>query len=339
MAFRGIVGHRRQIGLLGRAIVNGALPPSLIFSGPDGIGKRMVALAAAQALNCLSPVDQPETGGRDACGVCVSCSKIARHMHPDVMRVEPGETGSIKIDAIRQVVGQIGYRPFEGRFRVVAIDQAEALVDDAQNSLLKTLEEPPPRNVVVLVTSQPDTLLDTIRSRCCQVRFAPLRAQDVARELVARHGYADGEAHAAAALSGGSFRRALDAGSAETAEARAVAVAVLQEVARSADPRVRLASAAALLQNASKKGKERSALAVRLRALGSLLRDVTILSTRAADDALVNLDIRSELEPLARLYDRARLERAFSAVGRSLAAVERHNASPKIVADWLAFQL
>ena len=339
MAFRGIIGHRRQIGLLGRAIANGALPPSLIFSGPDGVGKRMVALAAAQALNCLNPVELPETGGRDACGACASCGKIARRIHPDVIGVEPGDTGSIKIEPIRQVVGQIGYRPFEGRFRVVVIDQADAMGDDAQNALLKTLEEPPPRNVVILVTDQPDRLLDTIRSRCCQVRFAPLRAQDVARALVEQHGYGEGDAHAAAALSSGSFRRALEAGSAETAEARAVAVAVLQEAARTAEPRVRLAAAGALLQAASKKGKERNALAVRLRAMGSLLRDVAILSTRATDEALVNLDIRSELEPLARLYDRARLDRAFSAVGRALAAVERHNASPKIVADWLAFQL
>ena len=78
---------------------------------------------------------------------------------------------------------------------------------------------------------------------------------------------------------------------------------------------------------------------MRLRALSSLLRDVTILTTRAPEQALVNLDLRGDLEPLARHYDRDRLGRAFSAVGRALAALERHNASPKIVVDWLAFQL
>jgi hypothetical protein len=103
-----------------------------------------------------------------------------------------------------------------------------------------------------------------------------------------------------------------------------------------------------LLQAGGKRGKDkdgkgqgadRSALAVRLRALGSLLRDVAILTTRAPEHALVNLDLRADLEPLARHYDRDRLARAFSAVGRALSALERNNASPKIVVDWLAFQL
>jgi hypothetical protein len=147
-------------------------------------------------------------------------------------------------------------------------------------------------------------------------------------------------------MASGSFGRALESATGEVAEARAVAAAILIEAARPGDPRSRLAIGAALLQAGGKKGKdgkgqgvERGALAVRLRALSSLLRDVTILTTRAPEQALVNLDLRGDLEPLTRHYDRDRLGRAFSAVGRALAALERHNASPKIVVDWLAFQL
>jgi len=346
MAFRDIVGHRRQIGLLARALGADALPPSLVLSGPDGIGKRLVAVAVAQSLNCLSPTTDPTSGLRDACGTCSACSKIARRIHPDVTLVESVDAEPIKVDAVRQVVGQVTYRPFEGRYRVVIIDEAERMNDAAQNALLKTLEEPPQRTVIVLVTAQADTLLATIRSRCCQIRFAPLAPHEMARALVERHGIAVRDANAAAALAGGSFRKALEAGAGETTEARAVAVAVLQEVARQPDPRARLAAGAVLLQAAPRKGREkasggsdRSSLAVRLSAMASIIRDVTVLSTRASDEALVNLDIRSELETLARDYDRPRLERAFSAVGRSLAAVERHNASPKIVVDWLATHL
>ena len=346
MAFRDTVGHRRQIGLLARALGADALPPSLVFSGPDGVGKRLVAVAVAQTLNCLAPVTDAATGLHDACGTCSACSKIARRIHPDVLLVEPVESDAIKVDAIRQVVGQVTFRPFEGRYRVVVIDQADQMNDVAQNALLKTLEEPPQRTVIVLVTAKPDALLATIRSRCCQVRFAPLAPHEIARALVERRGMAQADANAAAALAGGSFRRALEAGTAETTEARTVAVAVLQEVARQTDPRARLAAGAALLQGGPRKGKERSSggadrssLAVRLSAMWSILRDVTVLAARASDKALINLDIRSELESLARDYDRNRLERAFSAVGRSLAAVERHNASPKIVVDWLAIQL
>jgi len=346
MAFRDIVGHRRQIGLLARALGADALPPSLIFSGPAGVGKRLVALAVAQSLNCLSPAADGAAGRRDGCGTCRSCSKIARRIHPDVLLIEPEDAEVIKVEAVRQVVGQVTYRPFEGRYRVVVIDQADQMNDAAQNALLKTLEEPPERTILVLVTAQQDTLLATIRSRCCQVRFAPLAPHEIARALVERHGFADREANAAAALAGGSFRRALEAGAGETADARGVAVAVLQGVAHQSDPRTRLAAGAALLQAGPRKGRDKSpagsdrgALAVRLSAMASIIRDVTVLSARASDDALVNLDIRGELESLTRHYDRARLERAFSAVGRSLAAVERHNASPKIVVDWLAVQL
>jgi len=346
MTFREIVGHRRLVGLLARAIDHGSLPPSLIFAGSDGVGKRQVALAVAQAVNCLSPVTDPSTGLRDACGACAACGKIARGQHADFRLVEPEENGSIKIEHVREIVGQTAYRPFEGRSRVVVFDRADLILEDAQNSLLKTLEEPPPRNVFILVTARPTLLLDTVRSRCCQLRFAPLAPGDIASALIARHGYAERDARAAAAMAAGSFGRALESASGEAAEARAVAAAILTEAARARDPRSRLAVGAALLEAGGRKkkdargqGSERGALAVRLRAIASLLRDVTILTTRAPEHALVNLDLRADLEPLARHYDRDRLGHAFSAVGRALAALERNNASPKIVVDWLAFQL
>jgi DNA polymerase-3 subunit delta' len=347
MTFREIVGHRRLVGLLARAIEHGSLPPSLIFAGPEGVGKRQVALAVAQAVNCLSPVTDAATGLRDACGACAACGKIARGQHPDVLRVTRFEDKSeIIIDQVREVVRQVGYRPFEGRQRVVVFERADDLNPNSQNALLKVLEEPPPNNVFVLVTAMPAELLDTVRSRCCQLRFAPLAPGDIASALIARHGYGERDARAAAAMAAGSFGRALESASGEVAEARAVAAAILIEAARARDPRSRLAVGAALLEAGGRKkkdgkgqGSERGALAVRLRAMASLLRDVTMLTTRAPEHALVNLDLRADLEPLARHYDRERLGHAFSAVGRALAALERNNASPKIVVDWLAFQL
>lgn len=348
MTFSDIVGHRRLGDLLRRAIAGGSVPQSLIFSGPDGVGKRLMAGAVAQALNCFEPVNATDPPRRDACGTCRSCRKIERRVHPDVHLVEPDEKDSIKIDAIRDITSGLMFRPAEGRFRVVVIDRADLMEPHAQNALLKTLEEPPAQNVFMLVTSRPAELFETIRSRCCQLRFGPLAAGDVADVLSRRHGFDAADAHAAAALSTGSLGRALVSGGGALADARAVAAAVLAESAGARDARHRLAVAGALLQGAAKRGKgkdskspaaDRGAVALRLRALASLLRDVSVIATRAAHTELVNLDLRTDLEPLARHYDRDRLTRAFSAVGRAEAALERNNASPKVVADWLAFQL
>src|SRR3954470_7288705 len=149
MAFRDVIGHRRIVALLARSIARDSVPPSLIFSGPAGVGKRLTAIAVAQALNCLSPADS------DACGTCAACTRIARGVHPDVLVIEPGDFGSIKIEQVRDVVDRAAYRPFEGKRRVVIIDEADALVVAAQNGLLKTLEEPPSASVFVLVTARP----------------------------------------------------------------------------------------------------------------------------------------------------------------------------------------
>ncbi len=347
MPFRELAGHRRLFGLLGRALLSESLPQSLVFAGPDGVGKRQAALALAEAINCLAPVDAG-AAGRDACGTCVSCRKIGRAIHPDVVLVEP-DGASIRIEQIREVVAQTVYRPFEGQARVVVIDNADLMGDEAQNALLKTLEEPPARNVFVLVTARPDVLLPTIRSRCCLLRFAPLAPAEMAAALMARHKMDEDEARAAAALSTGSFARALVSGGRDLADARGVAAGILIEAGRAGDAQHRKALALALLEGAAKKGKgqreakagtpDRSVLAVRLRAMLSLLRDLAVLSTRAPDAALVNADLRADLEPLAGVWDRDRIARAFSAVGRALSAVERHHASSKIVVDWLAFQL
>ncbi len=89
--------------------------------------------------------------------------------------IEPGETGSIKVDQVREAIDRTAYRPFEGRRRVVIVDDADAMQLEAQNALLKTLEEPPSASMFVLVTSRPDVLLPTVRSRCQRLRFGRLR--------------------------------------------------------------------------------------------------------------------------------------------------------------------
>src|SRR4051794_11857828 len=137
MPFREIAGHRPVLELLARATARGTLPQSLVFAGPEGVGKRRTAVALAQVLNCERVVTTAE--GSDACGTCAACARIARGVHADILVIEPGDTGAIKVDQVRQAIDRAAYRPFEGRRRVVMVDQADALMSEAQNALLKTL--------------------------------------------------------------------------------------------------------------------------------------------------------------------------------------------------------
>jgi len=338
MPFHTVTGHRRLIALLARAVAQDRVPPSLLLAGPQGVGKRKVAQALAEALNCLEPVTTADGSGRDACGTCGACGKIARGMHPDAIVIEPGETGSIKIEQVRDVIDRAQYRPFEGRRRVVIIDQADALVPQAQNALLKTLEEPPSASVFILVSSVPDTLLQTVRSRCPRLRFAPLLPADVVSVLVRDHGYAQTDAVAAAADADGSVGRALVAQAADVTAARDTAQALLAETARRADPQRRIEAAKLLAPAKGAAGSERDQLAACLRILSSLLRDLGAIASSADARLIANTDIEPDLQRLSASWDADRSSRAFAAVDRALAALDR-NASPKIVADWLVLQI
>ena len=330
MPFRDIAGHGHLLDLLAAAALRGTLPPSLIFAGPEGVGKRIAAVALAQALNCA----QQSAG--DACGACRSCVRIGRGVHADVLLIEPGESGAIKVDQVREAIERSAYRPFEGKRRVVVIDEADAMIPEAQNALLKTLEEPSPASVFVLITSRPDLLLPTVRSRCQRLRFGRLSPADVASVLMRTHGYDAEAAHAAASASEGSVGAALDEGSKEFVDARAAAQRVLEVVATARDPRRRLDGARALTD--ARGTPDRDGLARRLRAVASMLRDLGALRCQADERCLANPDLRRPLGDLLSAFDRDRTLRAFAAVDRALAALDR-NASPKIVADWVALHL
>lgn len=339
MPFRDLLGNKSTIRLLSRALAAGTLPPSLIFAGPDGVGKRQAAIALAQAVNCPAPRRGASDDDLpfDACGECHVCRRIARGMHPDVEAIEPCETGNIKIDVVREAVRKTGYRPFEGQRRVIIFDSAEALGPDAQDALLKTLEEPPASAMLVLVTSVPDQLLPTVRSRCPVVRFAPLTPRDVATWLMRATGVDEARAHAVAAVANGSLTAAQEIAESGAEGVRAAAQRVLEQVADAADPRVRLEATRELVGRGRAGAGERQALAVVLHAMASLIRDLGSLATRA-DLPLANSDLAPALAGLSRSFDADRACRAFATIDEALAALEK-NASPKLVADWVVLRI
>jgi DNA polymerase-3 subunit delta' len=342
MPFKDVIGHRKILALLSRSVERASVPPSLIFAGPAGIGKRLVAVSTAQAFNCLSPrrAKGSVAGERvdlDACGTCAACTRIARGVHPDVMLIEPGDSGSIKIDPIRDVIDRSGYRPFEGRRRVVIIDDAEALVPGAQNALLKTLEEPPSASMFVLVSARPDALLPTVQSRCPKLRFRPLSQEEIAAALVAR-GRSEHEARTIAASADGSLGRALEASGEELLEARDIALRVLTHAATGDDPRRRIEGAKELLAKTGAGGtSDREQLAIALRALSTLLRDISLLAIKGNRQVLANTDLEAALARLT-IFAGERGVRAFQAVDQALLALER-NAGVKVVADWVTLAL
>lgn len=345
MPFRDIIGHRAPIGLLSRAVQRSALPQSLIFTGPDGVGKRLTALGVAQLLNCAARLEQVAPHlDLDACGTCSSCRRIAQLTHPDVVLVGAAPS----IDVTREVMQASAYRPFEGRRRVFILDDADAMSAAVQNAWLKTLEEPPSTSHFVLVSARPDLLLPTVRSRCPSLRFGRLPVDDVARMLVSSKGFEPGAARDAAFASDGSIGRALSAASDAGAATRALVEGVTGAAvgARSAEQRLRLAlhllepaetKGRARGKGASKSAPERELLGERLEALGAALRDLGVLAA-GGDPRFMAHAASPETTALAERWGAARLAQAYAAVGRAREALDR-NTSPKVVADWLALQL
>ena len=342
MRLGAVRGHAAVRRLVARAVARDRLPPSLLLSGPDGVGKRQVAVGVAELLNCEAVRDTGLPAGvAESCGECAPCRRIARGAHPDVLVVAPGDTGTIRVDAVRGMVEQAAFRPFEGRRRVVIVDDADRLVAEAQNALLKTLEEPPPASVFLLVTHRPHLLLPTVRSRCPELRFGSLATDEVVDVLVEECGVAPAAATAAAAAADGSVARALEAGSDEHLKARESAAAALRALAAAPPANRRLAAGKDLVgarRAKSSAATEREALTRRLRALGTLFRDLQVVSAAGDRAWLANADLADQLEALSRSYGADRAGRGFESVDRAVAALAR-NASPRIVVDWLTLQI
>ncbi len=199
-------GQRAVRDRLGGIIDRGRLAHGYLFSGEPGVGKRAVARAFGTALLC-----RERTGG-EGCGRCPSCAKVQSGNHPDLMLIAP-ESRVIKVEAVRGLEEWMSLKPYEGGYRVVIIEDADAMNESAANAFLKTLEEPPPVSVIILISSRPLLLPATIRSRIQPVPFRPL-SRDVLQRAVADTGIEHVDSRTR--LSEGRLDVALDAGLIET---------------------------------------------------------------------------------------------------------------------------
>lgn len=198
------MGHQRPIQLLQRAILQEKVVHSYLFVGQEGIGKRLVALQFAKALNCLE--GERKT---DGCDRCSSCKKIDHGLHPDVNLVEP-EGQTLKVEQVRETLATLAYRPFEGRRRVLILSAADRMAPHMSNTLLKTLEEPPLHTVIILIATNTRWILPTILSRCQAIRFHSVPTPLVSDWLIRTQGLEEKEAKLLALVSEGSPGKALE---------------------------------------------------------------------------------------------------------------------------------
>src|SRR5689334_2021482 len=194
----GIIGHEWAVDFLRRSLAGARAAHAYLLSGPAGVGKALLALRLAQALNC-------ERGGPDPCLACRACKRIERGNHPDVRVAgmasqaaglkadEAARQKDLKIDTVRDWQSDISLRPYKGRRRVFILHDAERLTEAAANAMLKTLEEPPPYATIILVANSGGDLLPTIVSRCQPLRLRPVPRAKVVAALRERYALAEGD--------------------------------------------------------------------------------------------------------------------------------------------------
>ena len=206
--------QKRPTRILTAFLEKETIPHALLFTGIDGVGKKRMATVFAMAVNCpdsaKSGTQPPDTrpAGLQPCGSCRSCRKIDKNTHPDILLVQP-EGKTIRIHQIRALIETLSLKPMEARRRFVIIDRADSMQPAAANALLKTLEEPPDRTILILLAAQTTDLLPTIVSRCRHVRFHPVGVDSISERLIADHGVAAEDATLYAAAAGGSYTRAV----------------------------------------------------------------------------------------------------------------------------------
>ncbi|MDP1852749.1 MAG: DNA polymerase III subunit delta' [Candidatus Omnitrophota bacterium] len=234
MSFSDIKGHSVQIRSLLENLRNNRLASAYLFSGPEAIGKKMTALNFAKFINCPVRNDVPPNGGTisngvnqaldDSCGECPSCKKIDSLQHPDVFLItseaeKDAETSllgkkeasrAIKIEQVKEMEKRSAFRPYEAKYKVFIIDQAENMTQEASDALLKTLEEPPKDTIFILVSANEKLLSATILSRCRRIKFNALALEEMKEILMECYHLDEKKAHFLSCFSQGRLALALE---------------------------------------------------------------------------------------------------------------------------------
>ena len=320
MTFTQIIGHDRQKNILQRALTGGRLAHAYLFAGPEGVGKRLMALAVARVLFCSAG-----TG----CGECAACRKLAHRNHPDLHILEP-DGNSIKIEQIRAIQRDLSLRPLEGSRKVCLIEAAELLTTAAANALLKTLEEPRGDTLLILLSSQPQRLLETIRSRCQLLQFPRQPLELIRASLQTQLGISDGEAHILAALADGSFKKAFGKDRQLYLEQRHTLLKTLTALSAG--------SILPILEFAEQLAGDKATLPDILEIFQAFYRDVLLTLHGRDTQELVNLDLGEKVRRVAGREDVGTVLGKLEALGNARRQLER-NLNPQLVMEVLLLRL
>ena len=310
MALGEIIGHHRQLEMLRLALASGRLHHAYLFVGPEGIGKRTLAIALAMAVHCSE-------SAADFCGSCVNCRRIGDGNHPDVRLIEPlAGKKEISIQQIRDFERELNYRSFTGKRKIIIVDPATLMNLPSQNALLKTLEEPPQDSLIVLIASSAGGLLPTVRSRCLRISFAPLARSDVIHYLRTKQGMTGDEVEFLAAMSMGSIGAAMGLDKEAFAEKRRIWAGIVGSL-KAGDYSAALAAAEALA------GNRDDALKF-LAWAQSWFRDLLVYGVTGDSGELVNTDMREQIAQQAAPAKSEQRIAALTESHRAAAAIQRN---------------
>lgn len=316
--FSNLVGNESVKEKLSHLLRNGRMPNSLLFAGPEGVGKKEFAFALARAIVCKDE-------SNIACGHCSACLRVSsfepQHSekkddykkvffdrHADVgLVVQFNRT--VLVDAIRALEKEAHFQPYEAKARVFIINNAEKMNDEASNALLKTLEEPPATTFLILITSRPDALLSTIRSRCQTIRFAPVAEKEIEELLVEQRNFKPAEAKLAARVSHGSVGVAISLDIDNYRTRRTFQMSVIEKAFVNPD-RSALLRSAEQLNDAKNKDLYEENLAI----LELLIRDMWMLKNGVSAESIANFDAADTLGRIAGLAESQRLKRALTEI-------------------------
>ena len=321
MSFAEVIGHSRQLAPLRAALAKARLHHAYLFAGPEGVGKRTIASALAQAVHCAE-------GGEDGCGRCVQCERIKNGNHPDVRFVGKLEgKKEITIQQIREIEHELRYRSFGGKRKIVVVDPAGAMNVASQNALLKTLEEPPENSLLILITPNAGELLPTLRSRCLRLSFSPLSRAEIVGFLMKVSGLNADAAQVIAAMSMGSIGAALSQRNEEWMEKRRSWSALLGQLGRG-DYQAAIAGAESL-------AGDREETLEFFRWAESWCRDLLVHGVTQEREQVINVDLLSSLEQQAPRFGGERAIRLLDEIARATAAIQRNLNRRMIVEKFL----